>query len=322
MGTTSSKQLARTLAALSHQADELVTDAGQSALAQALASRDATLLIQAASLIGEHQLTAHQEALRKAYRSLRAAQPKPGAAGALAALVAALDALEDADTELFADAARCVLLERNKTGARDSAAAVRARGVLALARTGHVDWLPIAGACLGDHDQNVRLSAARALAHRGQRDGAGLLLLRLGAGDSAAEVLVECVRGLFSLAPELAEHYARDALQADRSDLTEHILHALGTAPSDSAIALLEAELAARSLAQERAPVITALGLSRRPKARTLLLELVTGDRSSDAEAAVSALAIHRYDTRLGEQLRELTAGSHALSRRVRELFG
>jgi len=317
MATASNKQLARTLTALassSSKADELASEAGQSALAQALASRDATLLIQAANLIGEHQLSAHQDGLRKAYRSFRSA----GAPGALAAVVAALDALEDADTELFADAARCVMVERSK----EIAAPVRARGVLALARTGHVDWLPIAGACLGDRDENVRLSAARAIAHRGQRDGAGLLLLRLGAGDAAAEVLIECLRGLFALAPELGEQYARTALQTGDGELIEHILHALGTAPSDGAVALLEAELAARSLADERTPVITALGLSRRPKARTLLLELVSGDRTSDAEAALSALAIHRYDTRLAAQLRELTAGSRELSRRVEKLFG
>jgi hypothetical protein len=211
-----------------------------------------------------------------------------------------------------------VQLERNK----DNAAPLRARGVLALARTGHTDWLPIAGACLGDRDENVRLSAARGLAHRGQRDGAGLLLLRLGAGDSAAEVLIECIRGLFALAPDLGEQYARTALQADKPDLVEHVLHALGTAASDSAIDLLEAELTTRSLADERGPVISALGLSRRPKARTLLLDLVRGDRTTDAQAALTALAIHRYDTKLAQQVRELTSHSAELSRRVSDLFG
>jgi hypothetical protein len=323
MASTSNKQLALTLTALSNNADQLAAPAGQSALAQALASRDTTLLIQAANLVREHQLASHQDALRKAYRSARPTQQKQaGAAGVLAALVAALDALDDYDAELFADAARCVLLDRSKTGARDTAATVRAYGVLALARTGHADWLPIVGACLGDRDENVRLSAARGLAHRGARDGAGLLLLRLGAGDATAEVLIECVRGLFAIAPDLGEHYARGALQADKPDLVEHVLHALGTAPSDSAVELLEAELNTRSLADERAPVINALGLSLRPKARTLLLELVGGERTSDAQTALSALAIHRYDTRLAEQLRSLTSASPVLARRVNELFG
>jgi hypothetical protein len=328
MSTNTSKQLARTLAALASTPQAFAAPEGRSALTQALATRDAALLLQAANLVAEHQLAAHEDALRKAYRSLRPesrdALPA-GAAATLAALVAALDALDSADADLFADAAQCAVLERGKGGPRDTAAAVRARGVLGLARTGHTDWLPIAGACLGDRDENVQLSAARAIAHRGQRDGAGLLLLRLGAGPAVPEVRSECLRGLFAIAPDLAERYARRALASARPDQpeqTEHILHALGTAPSDSAVELLEAELALRSLAEERGPVIAALGLSLRPSARALLLRLVTEDRSSDAQAALSALAIHRYDERLAEQLRELTSSSRELSRRVRELFG
>jgi hypothetical protein len=309
--TTSNKQLAGTLSALAKSPGELESAAGQATLTQALAARDTALLVQAASLIAQHQLSVHELTLRKAYAHT-------DAVSARTALVAALEAIESQDAELFAEAAQHVQLERNK----DTAATLRARAILALARTGHGDWLPIVGACLGDRDDTVRLSAARAIAHRGQRDGAGLLLLRLGAGDSVAEVRAECLRGLFAIAPDLGERYAKSALQTDKPEELEHVLHALGTAASDSAVALLDSELARRSLADERVPVIAALGLSLRPKARTLLLELVQSDRSSDAQAALSALAIHRYDTRLAAQLRELTASSKHMSRRVSELFG
>lgn len=325
MTTTTNKQLARTLSALAASPKELSLPEGQNALAQALASKDAGLLVQAANVIAEHQLTVHSEALCKAYRALRSDAERtkardPGAV-AKAALIAALDAVEAIDADLFADAAQCVQTERGKSGARDTAAAVRAHAVLALARVGHIDLWPILGACLGDRDDNVRLSAARAVGHRRHRDGAGLLLLRLGAGDSVAEVLIECLRGLFAIAPDLGERYARDHLPSATPEQYEQLLHALGTAPSDSAVDLLKGELAARSLGDERVPIIAALGLSLRPSARTLLLELVRGERASDAQAALSALAIHRYDARLAEQLRELTAHSRELSQRVRALF-
>jgi hypothetical protein len=326
--TTTHKQLSRTLAALAGSREvlkELTAPEGQSALTQALASKDAGLLVQAANLIAEQQLTVHSEALCNAYRALRSEAERgknrdPGAV-AKAALVAALDAVEALDVDLFADAAQCAQLERGKGSPRDTAGAVRAYGVLALARVGHADLLPILGAFLGDRDDNVRLSAARAVAHRGQRDGAGLLLLRLGAGDAVPEVLIECLRGLFAIAADLGERYARDHLPSASPEQYEQLLHALGTAASDSAVELLETELAARSLGNERAPIIAALGLSLRPKARTLLLELVRGERPSDAQSALSALAIHRYDARLAEQLRELTAHSRELSQRVRALF-
>jgi predicted protein tyrosine phosphatase len=67
--------------------------------------------------------------------------------------------------------------------------------------------------------------------------------------------------------------------------------------------------------------VIQALGLSVRPSARSLLIELVQGDSRSDAEAALSAVAIHRYDTRLSEQLQKATAHSRELSQRYRALY-
>lgn len=325
VASPTNKQLSRTLAALAASPSEVSAPAAQDAISQALASKDASLLVQVCNLIAEHQLTLHTEALCKAYRALRTegerSKPRDSGAVAKAALVAALDAVEAVDAELFADAAQCVQLERGKTGMRDTAAAVRAHAVLALARVGHIDLWPILGAALGDRDDNVRLSAARAVAHRRHRDGAGLLLLRLGAGDAVPEVLIECLRGLFAIASDLGERYARDHLPTASPEQYEQLLHALGTAPSDSAVELLEGELAARSLGDERAPIIAAIGLSLRPKARAILLELVAGDRTSDAQAALSALAIHRYDARLSEHLRELTAGSRELSQRVRALF-
>jgi HEAT repeat protein len=194
------------------------------------------------------------------------------------------------------------------------------RGIIGLARLGHTDFMLLAGACLGDRDPTLRLAAAQAIAHRGQRDGAGLLLLRLQAGDVEPEISIECLRGLFAVAPEHALRYAQQSLR-DASDLQrEQTLQALGTASDDRAVELLAAELERGTLAAERQQVIQALGLSRRGPARELLLSIVREGRTSDAEAALSALAIHRYDTRLIEQLRAAAAHSSELTSRFREL--
>jgi hypothetical protein len=166
----------------------------------------------------------------------------------------------------------------------------------------------------------VRLCAAQAVGHRGQRDGAGLLLLRLGAGETEPEVAIECLRALFAVAPDLGRRQAQQGLGAARAEQREQTLHALGTVQHDQAVELLADELARRPLSEERRRIIEVLGLSLRPAARALLVELVRSGSGSDSDAALTALAIHRYDARLVSQLQAATAHSPALQERCREL--
>jgi hypothetical protein len=320
----SSKSSAAELAALAELGaapERLETEAGEHALRKALAVGDPRTVAQAASLIGKHTLNRCAQPLCEAYR--RFADDRAHLdAGCFAkeAIVAALDALDHSDAELFAEAAVYVQRERMKGGTRDTGARLRARGILGLARIGHSDFMPIVGTCLGDREPTLRLAAAQAIAHRGQRDGAGLLLLRLQAGEDVPEIAIECLRGSFAIAPEHALRYAQGALHAGDEAQREQTLQALGTANDDRAIALLESELERLTLAGERQQVIESLGLSRRPRARELLLSIVREGRASDAEHALSALAIHRYDARLLEQLERATAHSPELTRRYREL--
>lgn len=322
MATASAKKLASALAALRHDPAQLEDQAGRTALLDALRSRNAALIIDAARLIAEQRPSGLEDALRAAYHELVSESPLDPGCLAKEALLAALDGLENLDAELFAQAALYVQLERSKGGARDTAARVRARGVLGIARLGHVDWLPILGLCLADPDPTLRLTAARALGHRGQRDAAGLLLLRAGVGDEVPEIVNECLRGLFATAPDFGARLARALLSSGESGRREQVLHALGTAPHDAAVALLLEQLEDQALPSERNAIIEALGLSLRPNARASLLALVSGERASDAEAALEALSIHRYDERLVTELRALTERSRPLARRFSELFG
>lgn len=320
MATARSRQLTSSLAQLADDPARLGAEPGQAALRAALASRDQQAVVQAADLIAEHGLSEHEPALCAAYIELTARVASDPGCLAKEALLAALDGLEHVDAELFAQAAGYVQLEAGKLKGRDSAGRVRARAVLALARLGHQDLLPILGARLGDDDAKVRLAAARAIAHRQQRDSAGLLLLKLSVGDGEPQIQVECLRALFAVALDLALPCARSLLAREGSS-SELVLQALGTAPHDAAIELLNEELTTRTLASERREVIAALSLSLRPLARVSLLELVRSGRSSDAEAALSGLSIHRYDTRLVEQVREAAEHSRELSQRFGELY-
>ncbi|MCE9577920.1 MAG: hypothetical protein K8W52_32610 [Deltaproteobacteria bacterium] len=292
-------------------------------LDEALATLDQATVIEAAARIADHGIAGRDAALIAAYRALAGARASADPAClAKAAILAALDAVDHGDPELFAAAARHVQLERARGASRDTAAPVRVRGVLGVARLGHVDAMAIFGACLADRDAEVRHAAARAIAHRGHRDGAGLLLLKLGVGDEVAGIPVECLRGLFALAPDLAEPRARAMLDDGDPRVRQVALHALGTAPDDRAIAVLADGLHGAAVAADRDEIIEALGLSRRAAARALLLELVASDRTSDAHAALTALAIHRDDPRVVAEVRAATAEAPELADRVAQLFG
>jgi HEAT repeat protein len=284
------------------------SERGRAALREALASRDAGRVEQAAKLVRTHGLRGVEDALVSAYRALVGRSQADPSCLAKEAVLAALDAAEHDDALLFVEAAQHTQQERGKPGARDTAGRVRVRGVLGLARLGHADALAIFGARLADPDPEVRAATAQAIAHRGQRDGAGLLLLKLGVGDDHPNISLECLRGLFALAPDLAVPEARRLLRVADERVRESILHALGAAGDDRALEVLQDELGLHSLAQQRAPIIEALGLSVRPRARAILLELVADGSESDAGAALRALSIHRYDPKLVAQLREAVA--------------
>lgn len=322
MAKASAKSTASELSELAASPEELETASGEDVLRRALASGDARVAAQAASLIGKHTLSRCAPLLSDAYRAFATDRAHVDA-GCFAkeAILAALDALDHADAELFAEAAVYVQRERMKGGTRDTGARVRARGILGLARLGHSDFMSLAGGCLGDRDPMSRLAAAQAVSHRGHRDGAGLLLLRLQVGDDIPEIAIECLCGLFALAPDHALRYARGALQAGAGLQREQTLQALATASDDRAIELLAVTLEEATLPAERGQVIEALGLSRRPRARELLLGLVREGRTSDAESALSALLIHRYDARLIEEVERAAAHSPQLARRYRELL-
>ncbi|MEY4515132.1 MAG: hypothetical protein RLZZ450_7254 [Pseudomonadota bacterium] len=305
---------------------ELASDTGRAALKAALSSREADLVVQAARLIREHGVSGLDDELAAVYKSL--AGPKKSAdPGCLAkeALLRSLDAGDYFDASLFAEAAAYTQLDRSKTVTRDSAGRVRARGVLGLARLGHPDLWPIFGARLADPEASVRFATAGAIAHRGQRDGAGLLLLKLGAGDVDPNVVMECLRALFVLASDLAVPAAQRLLAGADANTRELTLQALGTANDDRALAVLHDELERHSLSHERTPIIEALGLSVRPRARELLLGLIVDGSKADAEAAVRILSIHRYDERLVSLLRQAVEdnGSTQLEAQLaRELSG
>ncbi len=286
-------------------------DAGER-LARALASTHAHVVARAAAVIAEHRLDGHADALLGTYeRMLRDAGKADPGCHAKTAVLEALDHTEHADGAPFLEASRYQQWERRWGGVDETAGSVRARGALALVRLRYEDALLVLGRLLADEQTQVRQVAATALAEHGDRDGAALLLLRIGVGEPDPAALTEQVKALFRLAPDHGGPAVRPLL-ADRS-LRELVAHALADSGTDEAIDLLLAEMGSCVLASDREALIRALGISRRPAAREALLGLVERGNAGDAPAAVRALAVHSYDPALRDQVFQAASRNEAV---------
>jgi hypothetical protein len=267
-------------------------------ISRALSQGRAAEVVDAARRIAREQL-GMLDALEAAYfRFAEAgARADPGCL-AKQALLEALDLGESLGERPFAHAIDFTQFEAAKQHKRDSAGMLRARAALALARLNAASLLPKLGGLLADVLPAVRENAARAVAHYGNPDGAGLLLLRLKVGDEPS-VELECLHGLFALAPSIALACARELLRDASTERRELLASALGGTHHDDAVQLLGEQLGESVVASERKIWIDALALSRRPRARELLLGVIEDGSQADARAAISALAPHGYDARV-----------------------
>src|SRR4029077_9218186 len=169
------------------------------------------------------------------------AKSDPGCRAKLATLEA-LDYGEHGDSQAFLDATRAVQMEAAWGPPIDTAVGLRSRGVLALSRLDHPDLPIIAGVLLGDAASPVRRPPADALATSQHRSAAGLLLLRWALGDEDPLVIVACMGGVLTLAPDEALPKLRGALAAADRGAREAAALALGQSKRDDALeALLEA---------------------------------------------------------------------------------
>lgn len=290
-------------------------------LVRALGSKHAFVVARAAALIGAERLEGYEEHMLAAYRRFleNSAKSDPGC-HAKHAVLEALDHVEHPDHEPFLKATEYVQREPRYGGSEDTATGLRARGALALARLGYSDVFLVLGRLLSDEEAVVRRAAALALGYLGRRDGAGMLVLRIRAGEPEPAALAECIRALVQIAPDYAASTVAPLL--GEPDLRELVAHALATADADAGVDLVIAELDRSLLPDDRAPLLAALGASRRPRARELLLALVTHGNRADALAAIDALSIHRYDPRLAAAVAEAAARDDDLATRAAAAFG
>jgi hypothetical protein len=227
----------------------------------------------------------------------------PGCRAKQAALLA-LDTLECFDPDPFLVAIRYVQLEPGYGGATDTAGGVRQRALFALLRQHHSQALLYAGELLADPLVEVRLGTADALCQCAGANAASLLVHRLRAGDDP-RVLLACAAALLEIEGPFARAMLAQWLRQSDEDRREVSALALGQDKSEDAAELLIAWLDDMAWDKDIELAARALALHRSEPARRCLLAHIESGSATCARAAITALAVHRYDRQLSERVRE-----------------
>jgi hypothetical protein len=293
------------LEALQPAADDPEAPASVTLIEQALADKSWLVVAFAAELVGRHQLERHRAGLLGVWPRFADGTHKsdPGCRAKLAALTA-LDRLELLDPEPFLPAIRYRQYEPVFGGRVETAGPLRVRAASALLRMRHSDGVVLAGELFAESEREVRVGIAQALGYYAIPGSDALLAHRLALADEDPAVLAECASGLLRLNADYALPRLVAWLDGEDVTLREVASVALGQHEDERAVAAVIDWLERAAMEPDIELGVQALGLSRQPRAREFLLELVRSGSLGRARAAIRALAVHRYDTQLRESVR------------------
>jgi hypothetical protein len=266
----------------------------------ALRGRRPHLCARAANLVKKHALDGFEKELTAAFS--RFCEEKDPSCTAKLACLEALDFGESPDEAVFLRAARLVQMEPAWGGPVDTAAGVRARGLMALARLGWEDLDLLVAESLTDEFPPVRQAALEALTHRGARAGAGLARYKLRRGDEDPLVVLAAMTALLTLAPRWGVDELRARLDGDECELAAI---ALGQSRAEEALPLLLSALEACVVPARRKYLYRGIGLHRSDGALDTLLGVIAGAPIADAREAIAALAVRRFDPGVAEKVRK-----------------
>jgi HEAT repeat protein len=289
-------------------------------LRAALADPSNFVAAEAADIAGKAQLKDLAPDLVTAFdRFLKNPLKRDQLCKAKTAIAEALNQLDYAEEDFFWLGARYVQLEPVWGGSQDTAGPLRVMCAFSLVRIRARGVLPYLTDLLCDSEKPARIGAAQALAY--SETDAAYLLLRFKArvGDEEPEVIAECFNGVLKLKPEEGVPFVAEFLDSHDSGIQEGAILALGDSRRREALEFLKAYWARCLDTRLKEIVLMALALLRLGPATDFLLGLVETENDSVASAALSALALHRYD----ERIRERTAAAVTQNGRpvVRQLF-
>jgi HEAT repeat protein len=233
-------------------------------------------------------------------------------------IIEALNVLEFADESFFLRGIRYTQMEPAWGQPTDAGVPIRVASAFGLVRIRYRYVLPLLVDLLCDEEKAARVGAVQALTYTGT-EAAGLVLrLKARTGDKDPEVVAECFTGLLELTPQDGVPFVTEFLNAGDEAIQEAALIALGSSRRPEAFEVLKA-FASDCLGDIEETAFIALALLRLPAANEFLLSLITREQFRRSARAISALAVHRYDTRLTERVAE--AVTKTSSAELRALF-
>jgi HEAT repeat protein len=221
-------------------------------------------------------------------------------------ILSALYELDYVEPEVYLLGIHHVQMEGSFGPPVDAAAKLRGISALGLARTRHPAALDEIVSLLVDEWPEARIGAVRALAINGGSAGALLLKLKILTGEKDADVLVECLSGLLSAAPERALPLVGGFIDSEDTALAEAALLALGSSRLPGALSLLTFKWERTVGGPMRKIVLMAIAMVRSDAAIEFLLALLAESSSAIAKDVIAALALFRDNERVRGQVESM----------------
>lgn len=290
-------------------------------LGKALGDKSHHLAGKAAGLVAELELDGFEDALTAAFERFMV-DPVRTDKGCVAktAIARALVDLEERTPETYLSGARHVQLEPSWGKPVDAAVTLRATCAEGLLVARHPDLVIVLTDLLVDPETPVRVAAVRVLAASGRSEAEPLLRLKAHLGDREVEVTSEALAGLLHLEPRRSLAFVELFLASDEPAIVEAAALALGESRLEEAVPLLERCYADCREYRLQQTVLVAVSMLRRSAGFDFLLSLVREASVARVTHALVALALHRGDPAVREQV-ESALASRPDDRDLREVF-
>jgi HEAT repeat protein len=286
-----------------------------------VADKSNFVVAEAAEIVGERMLADLAPDLAAAFpRFLVDPVETDKLCRAKIAITDALHKVEYDGEDLFRSALRHVQMEPRWGGSDDTAAPLRAAAAFALVRLNLRDLLLLLADLLADPEKVGRSAAAKALGASGSVAAIPLLRLKARIGDEEPEVVGECLTALVTADPAGSVAFVGEFLDSPSEPIAEAAALALAESRRADAFERLKAHWPKVRPGSLQNVLLLAIAITRLPAALEFLLEVLAGKDAAAAQAALTALAIHRHNPAAQERIAAVIAkkGDDAL----RERFG
>ncbi|MGA1868378.1 MAG: HEAT repeat domain-containing protein [bacterium] len=220
------------------------------------------------------------------------AKADPGCLAKMA-VVKALDTLYyDDDDDVFLRGVHYVQMEPVYGGRVDTAADLRGKSALALARIEHPEILFILTSLLMDPEAQARSDAVSALTYLCRTESELLLRMKIMSGDSEQDVIRECLSGLMHINPERSMNFVAGFLTSKDPMMIEDAALALGESKEAEALKILCKQREHTVISTMRDLFIVPIALTKRGEAFDYLVNIIRNEHYKSAITAVKALRI------------------------------